>query len=268
MVNDNSLLLIILIGITLFWIFNMNSTTKEIKQNKTKSKSKSKSKEKDYKLEKFTTTGIPLLKQNNVPDKDLIDKLYAEHTSESMPITSVPRNSYTNGVSPNNKQTLIDPPPSLTQDNESNRKSRYQNMAKQFISDDKQPMYPKDNQQVGKSYQAFDDTADYMLLPKDNLPDPKFQKVMPTETRRALQSSDLLPIDENKDWFQVPNKDFNLMQAVDLEVPEIKIGIDTVGQSRKNATYDIRAAPPCPKFVVSPWGNSTIDPDYNTKPLC
>ena len=58
------------------------------------------------------------------------------------------------------------------------------------------------------------------------------------------------------------------MQAVDLEVPEIKIGTDTVGQSLKNATYDLRSAPPNPKFVVSPWQNSTIEPDYNIKPLC
>lgn len=258
MLNDNNLLLIVLIGITLFWIFNMNSTEKNVK--------KSKSKEKDYKIENFATAPIPLLNQKNVPDNDLIDKLYAEHTSVKSPSITVPRTSYTNGVPTNEKQVLIESPP--THENETVRKARYQNMAKQFIPDDKQPMYPKDNPLVGKSYQAFDDNADYMLLPKDNLPDPKFHKVMPAETRQALQSSDLLPIDENKDWFQVPNKEFNLMQAVDLEVPEIKIGVDTVGQSRKNATYDLRAAPPCPKFVVSPWSNSTIDPDYNTKPLC
>ena len=98
--------------------------------------------------------------------------------------------------------------------------------------------------------------------------DPKFNKVMPPESRQTLASKDLLPKQANNDWFQVPNEKFNLLQAVDLEIPEIKIGIDTVGQSRKNANYDLRAAPPCPKFVVSPWQNSTIEPDYNTKPLC
>jgi len=108
-----------------------------------------------------------------------------------------------------------------------------------------------------------------MLLPSNNMPDEKFSKVISKEKPRpVLASGDLLPKDENKDWFQVPNSKFNLMQAVDLEVPEIKIGVDTVGQSRKNATYDLRAAPPNPKFVVSPWSNSTIEPDYNTKPLC
>ena len=109
----------------------------------------------------------------------------------------------------------------------------------------------------------------YMLLPPNNIPDEKFNKVMSQEpARQVLASGDLLPKDENKDWFQVPNSKFDLMQAVNLEVPEIKIGLDTVGQSRKNASYDLRAAPPNPKFVVSPWSNSTIEPDYNIKSLC
>jgi hypothetical protein len=46
------------------------------------------------------------------------------------------------------------------------------------------------------------------------------------------------------------------------------IGINTVGQSLKNASYDIRGTIPNPKFVVSPWGNSTYEPDFNLKPLC
>jgi hypothetical protein len=107
----------------------------------------------------------------------------------------------------------------------------------------------------------------YMLKPE--VIEDKFKNITPLETRKSLVSKDLLPSsNSNDDWFQVPNDKFNLLEAVDLEIPEIKIGIDTVGQSRKNATYDIRAAPPNPKFVVSPWSNSTIEPDYNIKSLC
>jgi hypothetical protein len=107
----------------------------------------------------------------------------------------------------------------------------------------------------------------YILKP--NVIEDKFKNVMPQDTRKSLVSKDLLPnSNSNDDWFQVPNDKFDLLEAVDLEIPEIKIGIDTVGQSRKNATYDIRAAPPNPKFVVSPWSNSTIEPDYNIKSLC
>lgn len=261
MAIDNNLLLIILIGVALIWIFNINTDIKH------------KGKQEKKKVEKFTSEyenkNIPLLRQQPVSDNELIDKLYAQNTTKTPSKISVPRDSYTSGEKPNQTQKLLDTPPS--QINEQERLRKYNEMASQFVSDTKQKMYSKDNPVSGKEdkeYQAFNDKADYMLLPKNNLPDPKFNKVMPAEIRQTLQSSDLLPMDENKDWFQNPSKDFNLMQAVDLEVPEIKIGVDTVGQSRKNATYDIRAAPPCPKFVVSPWGNSTIEQDYNTKPLC
>ncbi len=36
----------------------------------------------------------------------------------------------------------------------------------------------------------------------------------------------------------------------------------------KNASYDIRGAVAVPKFSISPFNNSTIEPDYNIKPLC
>jgi hypothetical protein len=216
----------------------------------------------------------PLINKKNISDSDLIEKLYAQHTSKSpkSPI-KVPRKAYSSKVSPNSKQMLINKPSlagyggNTTSDNETRRKEAKE-MAKQFVSDKKQKMYPQDNPIGMKDYQSFDDTADYMLLSKDSMPDPKFNKVMPVDVRPTLQSYDLLPIEENKDWFDVPNKEFNLMQAVDLEVPEIKIGVDTVGQSRKCATYDIRARPSCPKYVVGPWNNSTIEADYNIKPMC
>ena len=46
------------------------------------------------------------------------------------------------------------------------------------------------------------------------------------------------------------------------------IGINTVGQSLKNGSHDIRGTIANPKFSVSPWNNSTYEPDYNIKPLC
>lgn len=36
----------------------------------------------------------------------------------------------------------------------------------------------------------------------------------------------------------------------------MKQGINTIGSSLKNPTYDIRGNIPNPKFAVSPWGNS------------
>lgn len=39
------------------------------------------------------------------------------------------------------------------------------------------------------------------------------------------------------------------------------VGVNTIGQAKKNATHDLRVEPPNPKMQVSPWQNSTIEPD-------
>lgn len=81
---------------------------------------------------------------------------------------------------------------------------------------------------------------------------------------------DYLPKDVNKDWF---NTDFSQAQHniddTNLINPDrFIIGINTVGQSLKSPSWDIRGSPPCPKYAISPWNNSTFEPDYNIKPLC
>lgn len=45
------------------------------------------------------------------------------------------------------------------------------------------------------------------------------------------------------------------------------IGINTVGQSLRNANQDIRSEPPNPQVQVSPWIQSTIGPDMLRRPL-
>ena len=81
---------------------------------------------------------------------------------------------------------------------------------------------------------------------------------------------DYLPKDVNKDWF---NTDFSQAQHnIDdnnlINPDRFIIGINTVGQSLKSPSWDIRGSPPCPKYAISPWNNSTFEPDYNIKPLC
>lgn len=46
------------------------------------------------------------------------------------------------------------------------------------------------------------------------------------------------------------------------------LGTSTVGSSLRNATHDIRKDVPNPQMVVSPWNNTTILPDSNSKGLC
>lgn len=46
-----------------------------------------------------------------------------------------------------------------------------------------------------------------------------------------------------------------------------KFFINTIGNSRRNSSHDIRKNIPIPKAVVSPWLNSDIDQDLLRKPL-
>jgi hypothetical protein len=40
-----------------------------------------------------------------------------------------------------------------------------------------------------------------------------------------------------------------------------------VGQTLRNANLQIRSEPPNPQVAVSPWLNSTIEPDINRRPF-
>lgn len=87
------------------------------------------------------------------------------------------------------------------------------------------------------------------------------------ESRPKLTSSDLLPGYTNDKWFDNPDVGIRVEDANLLADATSKVGVDTVGQTRKNPAYDLRGTIPCPKFVVSPWNNSTIEPDINLKSL-
>lgn len=83
-----------------------------------------------------------------------------------------------------------------------------------------------------------------------------------------LTTDDLLPKDAaNSKWAQSNPagqgdvKDQNFLTAGYL------VGVNTVGQSLRNANLQIRSEPPNPQFKVSPWQQSTIEPDGNRRPL-
>ena len=87
---------------------------------------------------------------------------------------------------------------------------------------------------------------------------------------KNYNAKDFLPKEINDQWFDT---DFsqaktNISDDKLINTERYVIGINTVGQSLKNASYDIRGTIANPKFSVSPWNNSTYEPDYNIKPLC
>ena len=88
--------------------------------------------------------------------------------------------------------------------------------------------------------------------------------------QQSLKPEDLLPTDESK-----AIQEFNIakpvgegiLQGVNLLDSSYHVGVNTVGQSLRNANRQLRSEPPNPQVNVSPWMNTTISPDLPRRPL-
>lgn len=82
-------------------------------------------------------------------------------------------------------------------------------------------------------------------------------------------SSSFLPQEVNDEWFDTDftKAKYTLNDDKMINTNRYMIGVNTVGQSLKNPAYDIRGTIPNPKYTVSPWNNSTYEPDTNIKAL-
>ena len=79
--------------------------------------------------------------------------------------------------------------------------------------------------------------------------------------------ADLLPKDTNSQWAQLNPVGQGGLANVNFLKAGYQIGIDTVGQSLRNANLQIRSEPPNPQMSVGPWNQSTITPDFLRAPL-
>ena len=79
--------------------------------------------------------------------------------------------------------------------------------------------------------------------------------------------SELLPKDNNNSWAQLNPQGKGDLANINLLKAGYHIGIDTIGQSLRNANLQIRSEPPNPQLNVGIWNNSTITPDFLRPPL-
>lgn len=81
-----------------------------------------------------------------------------------------------------------------------------------------------------------------------------------------FNASAMLPQEERQDWFEdvTPQKIKN-RHLINIYRP---IGVNTVITSRKNGSLDLRGNPVNPKTFVSPFLNSSIEPDVNARGIC
>jgi hypothetical protein len=85
--------------------------------------------------------------------------------------------------------------------------------------------------------------------------------------KNQLNAKDLLPADPNSKWAQVNPQGAGDIAGKNYLNAGALIGVNTVGQSLRNASWDLRSEPANPQVAVSPWFNSTIEPDVNRRTL-
>lgn len=66
------------------------------------------------------------------------------------------------------------------------------------------------------------------------------------------------------DWFDTQYEPVSVKNRHLINVTR-PIGVTSIGASKKGAGHDLRGTPSCPKFVVSPWNNTSIDHDDNLR---
>jgi hypothetical protein len=112
--------------------------------------------------------------------------------------------------------------------------------------------------------------ADYQESLSDNLgavPMSAGKKPQDCYPREQMNPVDLLPQDTNSQWAQVNPTGAGDIQGKNFLSAGALIGVNTVGQSLRNANYQLRSEPANPQVNVSPWQQSTIEPDLNRRPL-
>lgn len=85
--------------------------------------------------------------------------------------------------------------------------------------------------------------------------------------RDQLTPSELLPKDQNSVWAEQNPMGPGSLKGKNFLSAGALIGVNTVGQSLRNANLQLRSEPPNPQVPVSIFNQSTIAPDTNRRPL-
>ncbi len=83
----------------------------------------------------------------------------------------------------------------------------------------------------------------------------------------VLSSVDLLPGSANSTWAQVVPAGQGALTDQNFLTAGHHIGMNTVGNSLRNSSHDLRSEIPNPQAQVSPWNQTTIGPDLMRRPL-
>jgi hypothetical protein len=85
--------------------------------------------------------------------------------------------------------------------------------------------------------------------------------------KNQLAPQELLPTDPNSKWAAVNPTGAGDISGKNFLGAGALIGVNTVGQSLRNANLQLRSEPANPQMQVSIWNQSTIQPDLQRRPL-
>jgi len=83
----------------------------------------------------------------------------------------------------------------------------------------------------------------------------------------VVDPKQLLPRDSNNSFSQMNPGGAGDIQNVSLLKAGYHIGINTVGQSLRNANLQLRSEPANPQLNIGPWNQTTIGPDLSRRAL-
>ena len=106
--------------------------------------------------------------------------------------------------------------------------------------------------------QILDDASDPVL--GNSSPSSCFPKA-------HLNPTDLLPSSEATEWSHANPAGKGGLEDQNFLSAGFHVGVNTVGQSLRNANMQIRSEPPNPQKKVGPWMQSTIEPDLSRRAL-
>lgn len=85
---------------------------------------------------------------------------------------------------------------------------------------------------------------------------------VPVGSAGGVAPTELLPSKGmGSDWSAANPSGLGQLSGQNFLSAGVHMGVNTIGSTKKNATHDIRAEPINPKVNVSPWLNSSFEPD-------
>lgn len=135
---------------------------------------------------------------------------------------------------------------------------------KEAYQDSNDQVMNNGEEEMKESFTQGGNTMDYYSMDK-NYEEDRNNSNFPKE---QLSAEELLPKNNSSDlWAKVNPEGEGSLEGKNFLQSGYHIGINTVGQTLRNANMQLRSEPPNPQVKVSPWQQSTIEPDMGRKPM-